>query len=161
MNNCIIYSKKFDSIAEGFKEIAKYVPSIKEYFDITTLEDPNEDNIVNVLIDKLKENICVTSNPNFPYTYGFKCDIHGITFDTDKHFSFGWKVIREDGGKVFYIMRVLFMLHDVRSTSEYNLMNNGWKDFIHKREYKPRKNNDFHKKAVKVEKDEDNGEAAE
>lgn len=136
MNNCIIYSKKFNSLTDGFNELTKYVPSVKDYVDISTLENVTEEAIIDVLINKLKENISVTTNPNFPFTYSFKCDMYGVTFDTDKSFSFGWKPYRdENNGNIFYIMRALFPLRMIHSTSEHNLMNNGWKDHIHKKEY--------------------------
>lgn len=135
MNNCIIYSKKFDNLTDGFNELVKYVPSVKDYIDISTLENVTEEAIIDVLIAKLKENISVTANPNFPFTYSFKCDMYGVTFDTDKRLSFGWKPRRDENGNVFYIMRALFPLRKVQSTSEHNLLNDGWKDRIHKKEF--------------------------
>lgn len=137
MNNCIIYSKKFDTLTDGFNELTKYVPSVKEYVNIEKLEKVTETAIIDILIDKLKENISVTDNPNFPYTYSFKCDMYGVTFDTDKSFSFGWKPRNEDG-KAFYIVRVLFPIRRVQSISEHNLTANGWREYIHKKEIKPR-----------------------
>jgi hypothetical protein len=147
MNNCIIYSKKFDSLTDGFNELTKYVPSVKDYIDIEKIENVTEETLIDVLIAKLKENISVTDNPNFPYTYSFKCDMYGVTFDTDKRFSFGWKPRHDENGNVFYIMRVLFPLRKVQSTSEHNLLNDGWKDRIHKNEITKSKFNNNKEKA--------------
>ena len=133
MNNAIIYAKRFENLTDGFNELTKFVPSVKDYLDIEAMENVDEESIIDVLIAKLKENIPVTGNPNFPYTYSFKCDMYGVTFDTDKRLSFGWKPMRDDNGVVYYIMRVFFPIRDVRSTSEHNLMNNGWKETIRNR----------------------------
>ena len=152
MNNCIIYSKKFDSLTEGFKELTEYVPLVKNFIDIDKIENVTEESVINVLIDKLKENMTVTSNPNFPYdTYSFKCDVYGVTFDTDKRFSFGWKPRYDENGNPFFIMRAMFPLRRVKCTSEHNMKNNGWFDTIHKRD------------AIKKnkEKDDTNGGTAE
>ena len=131
MNNCIIYSKKFNSLYEGFEELTKYVPYVAKYFDIKKYDkDVNETVIINELITLLKDNLPVIDNPDYPYTYSFKCDTHGITFDTDKRFSFGWKSIRTDDG-AFFIMRAFFPIRNTRSTSEHNLMNDGWREYTH------------------------------
>jgi len=133
MNNAVIYAKRFENLRDGFKELTKFVPNVKEFLDIDSVEDATEEAIIDKLISKLKENIPVTANPDFPYTYSFKCDMYGVTFDTDKRFSFGWKPMRDENGKVFYMMRVFFPIREIRSTSEHNLMNNEWKENIRNR----------------------------
>ena len=133
MNNAIIYAKRFENLTDGFKELTKFVPNVKEFLDIESMDTVDEASIIDALILKLKENIPITSNPDFPYTYSFKCDMYGVTFDTDKRFSFGWKPMRDENGVVFYMMRVFFPIREIRSTSEHNLMNNEWKENIRNR----------------------------
>ena len=145
MNNAIIYAKRFENLTDGFKELTKFVPNVKEFLDIESMDTVDEASIIDALILKLKENIPITSNPDFPYTYSFKCDMYGVTFDTDKRFSFGWKPMRDENGVVFYMMRVFFPIREIRSTSEHNLMNNGWKENIRNRFVNSRRQNDNRK----------------
>ena len=69
MNNAIIYAKRFENLTDGFKELTKFVPNVKEFLDIESMNEVSEASIIDALILKLKENIPITSNPDFPYTY--------------------------------------------------------------------------------------------
>jgi hypothetical protein len=68
--------------------------------------------------------------------------MYGVTFDTDKRFSFGWKPMRDENGNVYYMMRVFFPIREIRSTSEHNLMNNEWKESIRNRFVNNKQQND-------------------
>ena len=121
MAEYIDYHKKFVAFDEGVKELCKHVPDLTGYFG-TTLE---ENDVIQNLMEKYLENPYSTSNPNFPYTYSFRADSHGITFNTDKRVNFGWKARVDGKDGVYFTFHVSFP-NSNKSVAQINLSKSGW-----------------------------------
>ena len=131
MAEYVDYSKKFTDFAECVKTLVGFVPDLAPFFKEATTEKE----AINNLVEAYLGNAPTTDNPNFPYTYTFKTDSRGISFNTDRRVNFGWRArIQEDG--VVYTFRVSFPNAVDKSVAEINLKADGWE--INKYETKRR-----------------------
>lgn len=124
----INYTKKFDGFYDGFKELTTIVPEVAKYIEVT--EDITEATAIEQLMNKYNQNLPVSSNPNFPYTYSFKSDSFGTSFGTDTRLTFGWKAKRTQSGDMIYIFRVTFPNANTKSTCEHTLSTNEWQSRV-------------------------------
>lgn len=124
MAEYIDYHKKFDSFEEGASALIGFVPDLALYFG----DKLTENDVIQKLTLKYLENPYSTTNPNFPYTYLFKSDTHGIFFNTDKRVNFGWKP-RLNGDTAYFVFHVSFP-NSNKSVSQINLTNDGWETSV-------------------------------
>lgn len=122
MAEYVEYSKNFENFEDGVEDIVKYVPSLNSFFDSARSE---EEALIN-LTKAFLSNAPISDNPNFPYTYTFSADAHGVHFNTDRRMSFGWKVNIIEGA-ISYTFRVSFPNAFKKSIAEINLKSNDWK----------------------------------
>jgi hypothetical protein len=95
--------KVFTNFEDGIKEIKSIIPNITTYIG----DSPEEESVINSLMDKIKESIPSVSDPDFPSSYAFSISATEVGFKTKGFYSFGWKVIYDyETKKVSYSFRV-------------------------------------------------------
>ena len=101
----ISYVKRFETFKEGFSEIIKFNPELKNYCG----RDPIAVNVIAAMLNSVKDNIPTTDNPNYPNTLSLSIDAKEIGFKTDINIAIGWRTeyfFRE--GKTYYNFRISF-----------------------------------------------------
>lgn len=119
----INYSKEFNTFEEGLKELLELVPDVYTY--IKGEEGMSENDVIHQLMKKFTENLPVSTNPNFPYTYSFEANRFGVNFGTDKRIRFGWvhKIYPE---REFYRFNLVVPNAPIKSSYERDLIDNEW-----------------------------------
>lgn len=156
----ISYVKRFETFKEGFSEIIKFNPELKNYCG----RDPIAVNVIAAMLNSVKDNIPTTDNPNYPNTLSLSIDAKEIGFKTDINIAIGWRTeyfFRE--GKTYYNFRIsFFTIPTYKKSIIEEMVQSGWKKiergngyhshFWDKTSDKPnmKKNRRFHSDSQKI-----------
>ena len=156
----ISYVKRFETFKEGFSEIIKFNPELKNYCG----RDPIAVNVIAAMLNSVKDNIPTTDNPNYPNTLSLSIDAKEIGFKTDINIAIGWRTeyfFRE--GKTYYNFRIsFFTIPTYKKSIIDEMVQSGWKKiergngyhshFWDKTSDKPnmKKNRRFHSDSQKI-----------
>ena len=156
----ISYVKRFETFKEGFSEIIKFNPELKNYCG----RDPIAVNVIAAMLNSVKDNIPTTDNPNYPNTLSLSIDAKEIGFKTDINIAIGWRTeyfFRE--GKTYYNFRIsFFIIPTYKKSIIEEMVQSGWKKiergngyhshFWDKTSDKPhiKKNRKFHSDSQKI-----------
>ena len=156
----ISYVKRFETFKEGFSEIIKFNPELKNYCG----RDPIAVNVITAMLNSVKDNIPTTDNPNYPNTLSLSIDAKEIGFKTDINIAIGWRTeyfFRE--GKTYYNFRIsFFTIPTYKKSIIEEMVQSGWKKiergngyhshFWDKTSDKPnmKKNRRFHSDSQKI-----------
>lgn len=156
----ISYVKRFETFKEGFSEIIKFNPELKNYCG----RDPIAINVIAAMLNSVKDNIPTTDNPNYPNTLSLSIDAKEIGFKTDINIAIGWRTeyfFRE--GKTYYNFRIsFFTIPTYKKSIIEEMVQSGWKKiergngyhshFWDKTSDKPnmKKNRRFHSDSQKI-----------
>lgn len=121
----ISYVKRFETFKEGFSEIIKFNPELKNYCG----RDPIAVNVIAAMLNSVKDNIPTTDNPNYPNTLSLSIDAKEIGFKTDINIAIGWRTeyfFRE--GKTYYNFRIsFFTIPTYKKSIIEEMVQSGWK----------------------------------
>lgn len=121
----ISYVKKFETFKEGFSEIIKFNPELKNYCG----RDPIAVNVIAAMLNSVKDNIPTTDNPNYPNTLSLSIDAKEVGFKTDINIAIGWRTeyfFRE--GKTYYNFRIsFFTIPTYKKSIIEEMVQSGWK----------------------------------
>ena len=121
----ISYVKKFETFKEGFSEIIKFNPELKNYCG----RDPIAINVIAAMLNSVKDNIPTTDNPNYPNTLSLSIDAKEVGFKTDINIAIGWRTeyfFRE--GKTYYNFRIsFFTIPTYKKSIIEEMVQSGWK----------------------------------
>lgn len=156
----ISYVKRFETFKEGFSEIIKFNPELKNYCG----RDPIAVNVIAAMLNSVKDNIPTTDNPNYPNTLSLSVDAKEIGFKTDINIAIGWRTeyfFKE--GKTYYNFRIsFFTIPTYKKSIIEEMVQSGWKKiergngyhshFWDKTSDKPnmKKNRRFHSDSQKI-----------
>lgn len=156
----ISYVKRFETFKEGFSEIIKFNPELKNYCG----RDPIAINVIGAMLNSVKDNIPTTDNPNYPNTLSLSIDAKEIGFKTDINIAIGWRTeyfFRE--GKTYYNFRIsFFTIPTYKKSIIEEMVQSGWKKIERRNGYhshfwdktsdKPnmKKNRRFHSDSQKI-----------
>ena len=156
----ISYVKRFETFKEGFSEIIKFNPELKNYCG----RDPIAVNVITAMLNSVKDNIPTTDNPNYPNTLSLSIDAKEIGFKTYINIAIGWRTeyfFRE--GKTYYNFRIsFFTIPTYKKSIIEEMVQSGWKKiergngyhshFWDKTSDKPnmKKNRRFHSDSQKI-----------
>ena len=102
----VSYLKSFDSFEDGFLEILKFNPELKNYCGDT----PIYDNVIAAMMETIKNDMPSPSNPNYPNTLSMSIDSGEVGFKTDINIAVGWRIAYNyHEAKSFYKFRVTFI----------------------------------------------------
>jgi len=120
--------KEFKNFEDGIKELKKNVPVLTEYLGDESSSDSEVD-VINNLLNKIKEDIPTISNPKYPSTYAISVHAREVGFKAKDYVSFGWRVlIDETTNIVTYSFRVTVAKHfSKKSKIESVLTEIGWR----------------------------------
>lgn len=128
----VSYVKKFETFKEGFSEIIKYNPELKNYCG----RDPIIVDVIAAMLNSVKDNIPTTDNPNYPNTLSLSIDAKEVGFKTDINIAIGWRTeyfFKE--GKTYYNFRIsFFTIPSYKKAVIEEMTNSGWKK-IERNEY--------------------------
>ena len=100
-------TKAFDSFEEGYKEVLKFVPEVKEYCG----ENSDQNSVITNILNVIKDNIPSIDNPSYPNTMSLSIDSHEVGLRTDGGLAFGWRTIFDrESGKHIYKFRITFLI---------------------------------------------------
>ena len=121
----ISYVKKFETFKEGFSEIIKFNPELKNYCG----RDPIAVNVIAAMLNSVKDNIPTTDNPNYPNTLSLSIAAKEVGFKTDINIAIGWRTeyfFRE--GKTYYNFRIsFFTIPTYKKSIIEEMVQSGWK----------------------------------
>lgn len=121
----ISYVKRFETFKEGFSEIIKFNPELKNYCG----RDPIAINVIAAMLNSVKDNIPTTDNPNYPNTLSLSIDAKEVGFKTDINIAIGWRTeyfFRE--GKTYYNFRIsFFTIPTYKKSIIEEMVQSGWK----------------------------------
>lgn len=121
----ISYVKKFETFKEGFSEIIKFNPELKNYCG----RDPIAVNVIAAMLNSVKDNIPTTDNPNYPNTLSLSIAAKEVGFKTDINIAIGWRTeyfFRE--GKTYYNFRIsFFTIPTYKKSIIEEMVQTGWK----------------------------------
>lgn len=121
----ISYIKRFETFKEGFSEIIKFNPELKNYCG----RDPIAVNVIAAMLNSVKDNIPTTDNPNYPNTLSLSIAAKEVGFKTDINIAIGWKTeyfFRE--GKTYYNFRIsFFTIPTYKKSIIEEMVQSGWK----------------------------------
>lgn len=117
-------TKSFESFEDGYKEVLKFVPEVKEYCG----ENSDHNTVVTNILNVIKDNIPSVDNPNYPHTMSLSIDSHEVGFRTDGGLAFGWRTIFDrESGKNIYKFRITFLILPVyRKNIMTDMQEAGW-----------------------------------
>lgn len=120
----ISYTKKFETFEEGFSEVIKYNPELKNYCG----RDPILVDVVTSMLNSIKDNIPSVDNYNYPNTLSLSINAKEVGFKSDINIALGWKTEYDfDNGKTYYIFRVSFMtIPSYKKSVISDMVENGW-----------------------------------
>lgn len=129
----ISYIKKFETFEEGFSEVIKFNPELKNYCG----RDPIVVDVIAAMLNSVKDNIPTTDNSNYPNTLSLSIDAKEVGFKTDINIAIGWRTeYFFDEGKTYYNFRISFFT--IPSYKKYvieEMIQSGWKK-IERDEYR-------------------------
>lgn len=120
----ISYTKKFETFEEGFSEVIKYNPELKNYCG----RDPILLDVVSSMLNSIKDNIPSIDNYNYPNTLSLSINAKEVGFKTDINIALGWRTGYDfNSGKSYYIFRVSFMtIPSYKKSIISDMTENGW-----------------------------------
>lgn len=121
----ISYVKRFETFEEGFSEVIKYNPELKNYCG----RDPIVVDVVAAMLNSVKDNIPTTDNSNYPNTLSLSIDAKEVGFKTDINIAIGWRTgyfFKE--GKTYYNFRIsFFSIPSYKKSIIEEMVQSGWK----------------------------------
>lgn len=121
----ISYVKRFKTFEEGFSEIIKYNPELKNYCG----RDPIVVDVIAAMLNSVKDNIPTTDNSNYPNTLSLSIDTKEVGFKTDINIAIGWRTeyfFKE--GKTYYNFRIsFFTIPSYKKSIIEEMIQSGWK----------------------------------
>ena len=102
----VSYLKSFNTFEEGYSEILKFNPEIKNYCGDTPIYDA----VISSMMESIKNDIPSPSNPNYPNTLSLSIDSGEVGFKTDINVAIGWRIAYNyHEAKSFYKFRITFI----------------------------------------------------
>lgn len=102
----VSYLKSFDTFEEGYSEVLKFNPEIKNYCGDTPIYDA----VISSMMESIKNDIPSPSNPNYPNTLSLSIDSGEVGFKTDINVAIGWRIAYNyHEAKSFYKFRITFI----------------------------------------------------
>lgn len=120
----VSYLKSFDTFEEGYSEVLKFNPEIKNYCGDTPIYDA----VISSMMESIKNDIPSPSNPNYPNTLSLSIDSGEVGFKTDINVAIGWRIAYNyHEAKSFYKFRITFISIPVYKKDVINEMEEaGW-----------------------------------
>lgn len=131
----ISYIKSFDSFEDGFSEIIKFNPELKNYCGDT----PIYESVIAAITSAIQDNVPSPTNPNYPNTFSFSINSNEVGFKTDINIALGWKISYSyRTGKTYYNFRISFISIPTYKNNIITEMESvGWKK-LEKRDHQNR-----------------------
>ena len=121
----ISYIKSFDNFNDGFTEIIRFNPELRNYCG----DFGSYDAVIASMTKAINDNIPSPNNVNYPNTLSLSIDANEVGFKTDINIAIGWRIrysYRE--GKTYYNFRVTFISIPVYKNSVISdMVESGWK----------------------------------
>ena len=121
----VSYIKSFDNFDEGFAEVIRFNPELKDYCG----DFGSYSAVIASMTKAINDNIPSPNNVNYPNTLSLSIDANEVGFKTDTNIAIGWRIrysYRE--GKTYYNFRVTFISVPVyKNTTISEMVEAGWK----------------------------------
>ena len=121
----ISYIKSFDNFNDGFTEIIRFNPELRNYCG----DFGSYDAVIASMTKAINDNIPSPNNVNYPNTLSLSIDANEVGFKTDINIAIGWRIrysYRE--GKTYFNFRVTFISIPVYKNSVIaDMVEAGWK----------------------------------
>lgn len=121
----ISYIKSFDNFNDGFTEVIRFNPELRNYCG----DFGSYDAVIASMTKAINDNIPSPNNVNYPNTLSLSIDANEVGFKTDTNIALGWRIryaYRE--GKTYYNFRVTFISIPVYKNKTINdMVEAGWK----------------------------------
>lgn len=99
-------AKTFETFEEGYTELIKLIPEIKEYGGDTVIYDV----VIKKILETIGDNIPSPTNSNYPNTFSFSIESHEVGLKTDTNMAFGWRIAYvKESAKLVYKFRITFI----------------------------------------------------
>lgn len=117
-------AKTFETFEEGYAELIKIIPEIKEYGGDTIIYDV----VIKKILETIGDNIPSPTNSNYPNTFSFSIESHEVGLKTDTNMAFGWRIAYvKESAKLVYKFRITFItVPTYRKTVVSALYDAGW-----------------------------------
>ena len=121
----ISYIKSFDNFNDGFTEVIRFNPELRNYCG----DFGSYDAVIASMTKAINDNIPSPNNVNYPNTLSLSIDANEVGFKTDINIAIGWRIrysYRE--GKTYFNFRVTFISIPVyKNNIIADMVEAGWK----------------------------------
>ena len=124
----ISYIKSFDNFNDGFTEVIRFNPELKNYCG----DFGSYDAVIASMTKAINDNIPSPNNINYPNTLSLSIDANEVGFKTDTNIALGWRIrYSYKEAKTYYNFRVTFISVPVYKHSTISdMVAAGWKKLI-------------------------------
>lgn len=122
--NTVTFLKSFNSFEEGFSEIIKLNPELKNYCG----ESPIYENVISSMLDILKMDIPSLNNQSYPNTLSLSVEAKEVGFKTDSNIAIGWRTgYNYKKGIQYFNFRISYInLPSYKKIIFKDMESNGW-----------------------------------
>lgn len=124
----ISYIKSFDNFNDGFTEVIRFNPELKNYCG----DFGSYDAVIASMTKAINDNIPSPNNVNYPNTLSLSIDANEVGFKTDTNIALGWRIrYSYKEAKTYYNFRVTFISVPVyKHNTITDMVAAGWKKLI-------------------------------
>lgn len=120
----VSYIKFFNSFEEGFNEIIRLNPVLKNYCGDT----PIYDNVISSMLNIMKKDIPSLNNSSYPNTLSISIEANEVGFKTDSNIAIGWRTgfNFKTGAQYFYFRISYIRLPSYKKDVYKEMESAGW-----------------------------------
>ena len=124
----ISYIKSFDNFNDGFTEVIRFNPELKNYCG----DFGSYDAVIASMTKAINDNIPSPNNINYPNTLSLSIDANEVGFKTDTNIALGWRIrYSYKEAKTYYNFRVTFISIPVyKNNTIADMVEAGWKKLV-------------------------------
>jgi len=124
----ISYIKSFDNFNDGFTEVIRFNPELKNYCG----DFGSYDAVIASMTKAINDNIPSPNNVNYPNTLSLSIDANEVGFKTDTNIALGWRIrYSYKEAKTYYNFRVTFISIPVyKNNTIADMVEAGWKKLV-------------------------------
>lgn len=122
------YIKSFDNFNDGFTEVIRFNPELKNYCG----DFGSYDAVIASMTKAINDNIPSPNNINYPNTLSLSIDANEVGFKTDTNIALGWRIrYSYKEAKTYYNFRVTFISIPVyKNNTIADMVEAGWKKLV-------------------------------